>query len=307
MSIDKMASSEEPEGFEIEIVDDTPEQDRGKKRRPEGVEPEIPEDDEIATYSENVQKRLKKLKYEYHEERRRKEEALREHEAAVTFARNVLEERNALAERLAKGEEALIEQAKRRAQAQLEQAEREYREAHEVGDADGIITAQKNMMRLTTEQQQLESYRHQPPPKLDAERIQPRPAPNEPDERAKNWLKSNPWFGQDEEMSGYAYGVHEKLIKKEGINPLSDEYYNRIDAAMRRRFPENFEDEGGQEIVFQPQSSPRRIPVVAPAARVSANAPRKVQLTASQVSLAKRLGLKPEEYAASLVKEMMNG
>lgn len=307
MSIDRTVSFDEPEGLEIEIIDDTPEEDRGKKRRPDGVEPVIPEDDEIATYSENVQKRLKKLKYEYHEERRRKEEALREHEAAVNYARSVMEERNALAERLAKGEEALIEQAKRRARSELEQAEREYREAHEVGDADGIIAAQKNMMRLTTEQQQLENYRHQPPPRIEPEKVQGRPASNEPDERAKRWLKANSWFGQDEEMSGYAYGVHEKLIKKEGINPLSDEYYNRIDAAMRRRFPENFDDEAGQEVTLQSQASPRRIPVVAPAARVSANMPRKVVLTASQVSLAKRLGLKPEEYAASMVKEMMNG
>jgi hypothetical protein len=143
---------------------------------------------------------------------------------------------------------------------------------------------------------------------MEPDQVQMRPtAPPEPDEKAKTWLRSNPWFGQEEEMSGYAYGVHERLIKREGITPLSDDYYNRIDAAMRHRFPEYFDEEGGQEVDLRPQSAPRRTPVVAPARRVSASAPRKVSLTATQVALAKRLGLTPEQYAASMVKEMMNG
>ena len=123
MSIEK-ATSPEDEEFEIEIVDDTPELDRGKSKRPADAAPDVPEDDEIASYSDNVQKRIKKLKYEYHEERRAKEAALRENQEAVTLARKLIEERNHLSERLAMGEKAVIEQAKRRVQAQLEQVER---------------------------------------------------------------------------------------------------------------------------------------------------------------------------------------
>jgi hypothetical protein len=308
MSIEK-ATSPEDEEFEIEIVDDTPEPDRGKSKRPADAAPDVPEDDEIASYSDNVQKRIKKLKYEYHEERRAKEAALRENQEAVTLARKLIEERNHLSERLALGEQAVIEQAKRRVQAQLEQVERQYRNAYENGDTDNVLAAQKDITRLTMEQQQIEGYRPSAPQRMEPERVQmhsPQQAQNEPDEKAKTWLRSNPWFGQEEEMSGYAYGVHERLIKREGITPLSDDYYNRIDAAMRHRFPEYFEEEGGQEVDLRP-SAPRKTPVVAPARRVSASAPRKVSLTATQVALAKRLGLTPEQYAASMVKEMMNG
>jgi hypothetical protein len=309
MSIEKAVSPEDEE-FEIEIVDDTPEPDRGKSKRPADAAPDVPEDDEIASYSDNVQKRIKKLKYEYHEERRAKEAALRENQEAVTLARKLIEERNILSERLSRGEQAVIEQAKRRVQAQLEQVERQYRSAYENGDTDVVLAAQKDITRLTMEQQQIEGYRPSVPERIEPERVQmhsPQQAPNEPDEKAKTWLKSNPWFGQEEEMSGYAYGVHERLIKREGITPLSDDYYNRIDAAMRHRFPEYFDEEGGQEVDLRPQSAPRKTPVVAPARRVPASAPRKVSLTATQVALAKRLGLTPEQYAASMVKEMMNG
>jgi hypothetical protein len=309
MSIEK-ATSPEDEEFEIEIVDDTPEPDRNKSKRPADTAPDVPEDDEIASYSDNVQKRIKKLKYEFHEERRAKEAALRENQEAVTLARKLIEERNHLSERLSRGEAAVIEQAKRRVQAQLEQVERQYRSAYENGDTDNVLAAQKDITRLTMEQQQIEGYRPSVPERIEPERVQMhsgQQAQNEPDEKAKTWLRSNPWFGQEEEMSGYAYGVHERLIKREGITPLTDDYYDRIDAAMRHRFPEYFEEEGGQEIDLRPQSAPRRTPVVAPARRVSASAPRKVSLTATQVALAKRLGLTPEQYAASMVKEMMNG
>jgi len=307
MSIDKAVTPEDEE-FEIEIVDDTPEPDQGKSKRPVDAEPDLPEEDEIASYSDKVQKRIKKLKYEFHEERRAKEAALRENQEAVTLARKLIEERNHLSERLSMGEQAVIEQAKKRVQAQLEQVERDYRNAYEAGDTDNVLSAQKNITRLTLEQQQIDGYRASVPQRIEPDQVQMRPnAPPEPDERAKTWLRSNPWFGQEEEMSGYAYGVHERLIKRENITPLTDEYYNRIDAAMRHRFPEYFDEEGGQEVDLRSQSAPRRTPVVAPARRVSASAPRKVSLTATQVALAKRLGLTPEQYAASMVKEMMNG
>ena len=102
-------------------------------------------------------------------------------------------------------------------------------------------------------------------------------------------------------MTGYAFGVHEKLVKS-GINPQTqaDEYYKAIDDSMRQRFPDKFDGQIIEEAPVRQTGS-----VVAPASR-SAKKPRRVQLTSTQVALAKRLGLTAEQYAAQLLKEASN-
>jgi len=288
--------------LEVDIVDDTPEEDKGKPRRAEDAEPQIPEDDEIANYSDNVQKRIKQLKFEYHEERRRKEEAARMQEEAVEYARKVYEENQKLRKTLEEGEGVLVQQAKSRVEAELDRAKASYKEAYEMGDPDKLLEAQERLTALQNEKFRVESYK----PKPQKEQAAPvqftaKPKVAEPDARTKQWAAQNDWFGNDSEMTGYAFGVHESLVKQ-GINPQTqaDEYYNRIDASMRQRFPDKF----GEQII---EDAPVRQAgsVVAPASR-SAKKPRRVQLTSTQVALAKRLGLTAEQYAAQLLKEASN-
>lgn len=289
-------------GFELEIIDDTPEEDKGKPRRPEEAEAQIPEDDEISNYGENVQKRIKQLKYEFHEERRRKEEASRLQEEAVSYARKIHEENQRLKKTIADGEGVLVEQAKGRVEAELDKAKAAYKEAYEIGDPDKLVEAQEKLNSLQNEKFRVESYKPKEQ-EVEAlpENIAEKPKVAEPDERTKRWAAENDWFGQDTEMTGFAFGVHETLVKS-GINPQTqaDEYYSRIDESMRQRFPDKF---GGQEVEEAPARQTGN--VVAPASR-SAKKPRRVQLTSTQVSLAKRLGLSPEQYAAQLLKESSN-
>jgi len=288
--------------LEVDIVDDTPEEDKGKPRRAEDAEPQIPEDDEIANYSDNVQKRIKQLKFEYHEERRRKEEAARMQEEAVEYARKVYEENQKLRKTLEEGEGVLVQQAKSRVEAELDRAKASYKEAYEMGDPDKLLEAQERLTALQNEKFRVESYKPRPQ-KEQAAPVQftAKPKVAEPDARTKQWAAQNDWFGNDSEMTGYAFGVHESLVKQ-GINPQTqaDEYYNRIDASMRQRFPDKF----GEQII---EDAPVRQAgsVVAPASR-SAKKPRRVQLTSTQVALAKRLGLTAEQYAAQLLKEASN-
>ena len=295
----------EDDGFEIEVVDDTPEEDRGKPRRAEGVEPKIPNDEEIENYNENVQKRIKQLKYEFHEERRAKEEAARLQDEALRYAEQIKQENDRLKKTINDGEAVLVNQAKGRVDAQLEKAEAAYKSAYETGDADALIEAQKNIAKLSVEKDKYESYRPKPSPKAQPEPQyqQQTMQPTKPSQMGVDWAKDNPWFGPhsseyDPEMTGYAFGVHEKLIKS-GIAPDTEEYYNQIDDAVRRVFPDRFDDEPFEEPAPQRQAGN----VVAPAAR-SGKKPRKVQLTSTQVSLAKRLGLTNEQYAAQLMKEV---
>ena len=295
----------EDDGFEIEVVDDTPEEDKGKPRRAEGVEPKIPNDEEIENYNENVQKRIKQLRYEFHEERRAKEEAARLQDEALRYAEQIKQENDRLKKTINDGEAVLVNQAKGRVDAQLEKAEAAYKSAYETGDADALIEAQKTIAKLSVEKDKYESYRPKPSPKAQPEPQyqQQTMQPSKPSQMGVDWAKDNPWFGPhsseyDPEMTGYAFGVHEKLIKS-GIAPDTEEYYNQIDDAVRRVFPDRFDDEPFEEPAPQRQAGN----VVAPAAR-SGKKPRKVQLTSTQVSLAKRLGLTNEQYAAQLMKEV---
>ena len=293
------------DGFEIEVVDDTPEEDRGKPRRAEGSEPQIPDDEEIENYNENVQKRIKQLKYEFHEERRAKEEAARLQDEALRYAEQIKQENDKLKKTINDGEAVLVNQAKGRVDAQLEKARAAYKSAYETGDSDALIEAQEAIAKLSVEKDKYESYRPKPAPQPAPQpQYQQQPEqPRKPSQMGVDWAKDNPWFGPhssgyDPEMTGYAYGFHEKLIRS-GIAPDTEEYYNQIDDAMRRVFPDKFDDGPIEEIAPQRQAGN----VVAPAAR-SGKKPRKVQLTSTQVSLAKRLGLTNEQYAAQLMKEV---
>jgi len=101
-------SMESSDDLVVEVEDDTPEEDKGRPRRAKGEEADIPEDDDLQQHSESVQKRIKKLKFEYHEERRRKEEAEREREAAIQYAQSAKSEADNLRKNLAKKWDNLI-------------------------------------------------------------------------------------------------------------------------------------------------------------------------------------------------------
>lgn len=293
--------------LEIEIVDDTPEPDRDKARRPEGVEPEIPDDSELEGYSESVQKRIKKLRYEFHEERRAKEEAARLRDEAIAFAQKERDEKLRIQRMLQEGESVIVGQAKQRLTVQLDQAKRAFKEAYESGDADAMAEAQSKLADLKNEEFRLNSFRPAQPqrqPQQQAPAQAPRPVVPQPTEKAVQWKDRNPWFMQSghEDMTALAIGTHEKLIRS-GVAPESEEYYSGIDAAVRRAFPDRFAD---RETEVRPQRK-QTGNVVAPAGRSSQTSRKKVVLTTTQLALAKRLGLKPETYAAQLLKDSSNG
>lgn len=303
---DKNEELDDDNSVEIEVVDDTPEDDKGRPRRPEGVAPEVPSDEEVENYSESVKKRISKLKFEFHEERRRAEEAQRMRDEAIAFAQAQRQQLETMQRRLADGDTALIAQAQARLKSQVEQTQAKMKMAYEAGDSDAFISANAELAGLKAEESRLSTYRPapqrpaQPVQQQVQQPVQQRPQVAEPSTKAKMWASDNEWFGKDEEMTALAFGVHERVIRQ-GVAPDSEEYYSAIDSAVRQRFPDKF--------AATKESTPRRQTgsVVAPGGRSSAPASRKVTLTATQVALAKKLGLKPEQYAAQLMKEQRNG
>ena len=293
----KQEDSFNEEDFDVEIIDDTPEEDRVPKRNVEASEQSEEEsEEEIKNYSDNVQKRISKLKYEFHEERRAKEEATRLQEEALRYAEKLKKDNENLRKTLADGESMLIDQAKGRVGAELEKAKRDYKEAYESGDPDKLMEAQAKMSKLHNEEFRVNEYQPQP---AVAETPQPQ-KPQQPrlSQIDLEWQKNNPWFEKDTIMRGTALGLHEEM-KKKGIVPGSEQYYKEIDEGMRKIFPDKFDVQ---------QEAPERQngTVVAPVER-SGKKSRTVRLTRTQVALAKRLGLSNEQYAAQLMKEQSNG
>ena len=294
--------------IEVQVVDDTPQEDQGRPARTEGTKPNIPEDDEIAQYKGDAQKRIKQLKYEYHEERRAKEAAEREKNEAIAHAERVLKENNSLKKTLDDGEALLVEQVKGRTDAVIEAAKKEYKEAYEAGDPDKIVEAQSKLNKAQAEQFKVNDYK----PRKRAEEPAPKkvePAYTEvkqhqPTQEDKDWLANNDWFQKKghEEMTGFAMGVHQKLLLDK-INPVTDAqtYYQKIDEAMQRTFPDYFDKQSVE--TREVEAPPRSVGSVVAAPSRTAKKPRKVQLTSTQVALAKRLGLTNEQYAAQLLKE----
>jgi hypothetical protein len=285
---------------EVEIVDDTPEQDRGRK--PMEEPPKDITDDELAKYDESVRKRIQHFTKGYHEERRAKEAALREREEAVRMAQQVVEENKKLKGSLHQGQSALLEQAKKVVANEMEQAKRRFKEAYESGDAEALTAAQEEMTAVKMKADRVNNFRPAPV-QVEEKQVQiPTTEPVRPklDAKTQEWTDKNAWFGTDDEMTSFALGFHNKLVKS-GITPSSEEYYERIDARMKQVFPDAFESEK-TEISEDASPSPKKSNVVAPATR--STAPKKIVLTKTQVQLAKRLGLTNEQYARAVAAEM---
>lgn len=286
----------EPEP-EVEIVDDTPERDRNRK--PMAEAPTDPTDDELESYSESAKKRIKHFTKGYHEERRAKESALREREEAVRIAQSIAEENRQLKGSLNQGQVALLEQAKKVVANELEEAKRAYKNAYEAGDSDALVSAQENMTAVKIKAERVNNFKPAAvqPDKHVVQTPQQEASPKE-DWKAVEWQRENNWFGSDDEMTSFALGLHNKLLK-EGVDPQSDEYYDRVNARVRQVFPDKFESNGTADANSQ-RTQKRN--VVASATR--STAPRKVVLTQTQVSIAKRLGVPLELYARKVAEEM---
>ena len=293
--------------IDLEIEDDTPVEDKGKEPLPKEKVEEL-ENDTLEDYSERVKQRMAQLKKVWHDERRAKEAADRERQEAIKFAQQIAEENKKLKTTLSSGEATYIETLKAGLENQLNLAKRDYREAYDSGNTEQIIEAQQKMNDAQMRLSQAQNYRPQYEKTLQQVENPVYIPQNEqpsfkPDDKALKWQEKNEWFGKDEEMTSLALGLHEKLVRS-GISPTSDEYYRRIDSTMQKRFPEYFGDATLDEETPAPRTKPST--VVAPATR--STAPKKVRLTKTQVALAKKFGLTPEQYARETLKlENANG
>ena len=305
----KVSAEAQEDDFELEIEDDTPELDRGRKPLPKEVREEL-ENDDLEKYTEDAQAKLRALNKVWHDERREKEQALRERQAAEDMAKRIYEENKQLKSRLTAGEQSYLNTYKSAAEMELNAAKQAYKEAYDMGDSDRLVEAQQQIADANYKLRKAQEYvpaRHEEESVVQSV---PEAQVARPDQRTVAWQERNDWFGKDEEMTSLALGLHQKLVKQYGASyPSTDEYWQKVDDTMRRRFPDYFEDDQQQE-EEAPRTRPQRVErvstVVAPATRSSPS--KKVKLKQSEVNIAKRLGLTPEQYVREKLRmEANNG
>ena len=290
------ATPEKEVDIEIEIVDDTPARDRGRIALDKAVED--PSDAELDSYSDKVKGRIKELTHARHDERRAKESVVREKQELENLAQQLLDENKKLKQYANTGAQQYAEKVQESAGNELETARRNYKVAQEAFDTDAIIAAQEALTDAKLKLISAQNFRPAPlqTPSDDVQIRKSQPVAVEPDDKTLRWQAKNQWFGApgNEELTSFSLGLHQKLVNS-GIDPRSDEYFERIDSRMKSTFPEVF---GG--------ATKRPSSVVASATR--STGPKKVQLTATQVALAKKFGLTPQQYAVQVAKlENSNG
>jgi hypothetical protein len=304
--VDTQKSTDE---VEYVVEDDTPNEDKNAKPLPDEVKEEL-EKDNLMDYSNKVKMRLEQMKKAWHDERRVKEAAEREREEAIRFAQQVTQENKRLKSTLSEGEKQYVSTMQSAAETEVEMAKRAYRDAYDSGDPDRIVEAQQKLTEASLKQDRAKNFK--PSLQIEEDDVQTYQQATQTQESPKidpltsKWLDRNSWYGPDEEMTALALGTHARLEKQFGKGYIgTEEYFKRIDETMRKRFPENFSEEvevetqaGGDKPSQRTEA--KSAPVVAPATRSTAS--KRIVLKTSQIAIAKKLGLTPEQYAREMQK-----
>lgn len=301
----------DPGNFTVVEVDDTPEADRGK---PRDVDRSILEQEEdLRGVSKNVQKRIDRFKFEVETHRRGKEAAERERDAAIEAARLRDAEIARLRQAAERGTSALADSMTAERESRITDAKRRLAAAHADGDAEAIAAATADLTQASAELIQIKANtpkkpaaaQQQPPAPQPQRQAAPTIAPN-----VVAWLAHNDgWFNKDKEKTDFAMSIHRTLVAR-GVEPSSDTYTAELDKGLKTMYPDHQPFSGSRSEADNggdngERSAPRRTNAVEPGSRENADRPanpRTVELTSSQLAIAKQLNLTPQQYAASLLK-----
>ena len=302
----KQVESVDAPEIEIEIVDDAPPEDQRRLPLPKKQVEEL-EADDLEEYDGKVKYRLSQMKKVWHDERRDKETAIREREEAFNYAQAKDREIRELRAKVGQGEQMFVTEVTKSATGEIAAAKDRLKKAYEAGDSDLIADAQEELTDAKFRMRDIQSLK----PSLQVENNdvqqaqQPRAQAPVVDTKAESWRTRNTWFGVDKKMTGFALGLHQELVEA-GVDPRSDDYYDKVNAEVKQAFPDRFEAEDSSHTDVQ-DKSPQRTKassVVAPVSRTTA--PRRIRLTTSQSALVKRLGLTPEAYVREMMKSENN-
>jgi hypothetical protein len=300
----------EHDSIEIEEESDVPLEDRGIEPLPKEMADALETLPDSEEYSKTVRNKFLQFKKIVHDERRLKEQAQREQNEALVLAQKILDENKRLKTLLKTGEEELLTTYKSAAELEVDKAKRRYKEAYDAGTTDEIVDAQQELIKANAKLDKATDFR---PTMSDAANagsdfVLPQPAPAV-DPNVAKWVEANPWYvdPSKKKMAKYALAVHEDLAETRGQNFVgSKAYFDEITKEVKQRFPEEWKD-ADEDAQGLPVGAPHAKPdVVAPVRRSTSS--KKVVLKTSQLAIAKKLGLTPEQYAMEVMKlEKANG
>tara|TARA_R100000908_G_C3755406_1_gene149876 strand:+ start:3350 stop:4276 length:927 start_codon:yes stop_codon:yes gene_type:complete len=279
IEVEVEAIEQEPEKLEIKEQDTKEEKQEKQETTSEDLE----------EYSEGVKKRISKLTAKMREAERRET-------AAVEYAQSIIKQNENLNKDRSNLDQHYVHEFENRLGVQEKFLQKELKEAIERGDTDTQVKMQTELAKLASENNRLAYVKQQQTQQLEAAKQQPQkpaaPPQRKPDPKANAWAEKNTWFGEDEPMTLTAFSIHKNLVEVGGYDPTSDEYYGELDKRIRTEFPHKFEDVNGTT------KKARTSPSVASASRpANRSNNRSVKLSASQVAIAKKLGVSLEQYA----------
>ena len=283
-----------PEG-EVEIKETSPVEEKPAELITEKKEPVKAESEknELEEYSDGVKKRIAKLT-------KRMREAERQRDESTKYAKSVLSEQKTLKARLAKIDKGFVSEMENRITSGIEAAQSKLATARENNDLKAEVEASKEIAKLGYEEARLAEMKVKQADQEKEVKQQPVKQPllqqenlPKPDARATEWADNNSWFGKDEPMTYTAFSLHKKLVEEEGYDPQSEDYYGELDRRIKLEFPHKFGKT--TEVTTKPTQT------VASATRGVKKAGRRtVQLTSSQVAIARKLNVPLEEYAKQI-------
>ena len=305
---------EHEDKLEIEIEDDTPEDDRGRTPSdPEKVKKLEVEVDDLDKYSKDAKDKLIRMKRVWNDERRAREAAEREQQAAIEAVQRLYAENQRIKTLVNSKAEEYQESLKETAKIRLKAAKRAFKDAYEAGDSEAMAEAQEEMTKYQVELDGIKKGKVKKSLQDDFGDVQPQqqnqyvpqaaPQVPRPDNRVMEWQDENRWFGRNKAMTATALGIHEELKDEHGDTFIGTEkYYAELDKTMRRRFPDYFEEESTEAEAEPKADKPKAKPATVVASATRSTSPKRVRLKQSQVVLAKKLGLTPEQYVRELLK-----
>mgnify|MGYP001232569037 FL=1 len=289
--IETEAPKEEVKAPEEKVVVEEKKEEPAVETKEEVEKPqEEKKDQELSDYSEGVQKRISKLTKKWREAERQKD-------AAVKYAEGVIVDQKKMKTRLSKLEPGFLHATEESIKTGLDAAKAKLAAAREANDLGAETEAMASISELGYKkakyleakeaQDKVAKRKSQPMPSLQ-DAMKPSQLPADP--KAEGWAEKNSWFGTDSAMTYTAFDIHKRLTEDQGFDTSSDEYYAEIDKQMKLAFPQKFGTTDTKE-------STKPVQQVASAKRSTNTGRRKVRLTSSELAIAKKLGVPPEEYA----------